>query len=194
MSENPPAIRRSRFFTMKRLTAVVVIILILGGLWWYHRPIRPVLLSAEETAAVEAKVMEIQEPAEPGYEKGSKEIILSERELNGLLHQNTTLGESLSFEFVSNAIHARIETRLDPDLPIVGGRHLKARARFLVGGAPDQPALMLDDLTVWGISLPNDWLGGLKGQDLLGQALGGGISGVEELKVERGRIIIRLAE
>ena len=31
---------------------------------------------------------------------------------------------------------------------------------------------MLDDLTVWGISLPNDWLGGLKGQDLLGQTVG----------------------
>ena len=78
--------------------------------------------------------------------------------------------------------------------PIVGGKRLKARARFLVGDIPGKPALVLDDLTVWGISLPNDWLGGLKGQDLLGEALGGGIGGVEEFKVERGRLVIRLAE
>ena len=95
---------------------------------------------------------------------------------------------------VTNAIHARIETDLDPDLPIFGGKRLKARARFLVGGAPEKPALVLDDLTVWGISLPNDWLGGLKGQDLLGQALGGGIRGVEEFKVESGQLTIRLAD
>ncbi|RPJ34846.1 MAG: hypothetical protein EHM17_04980 [Verrucomicrobiaceae bacterium] len=174
---------------------LAVLALVLGGLWWwYNRPIRPVELSAQEKAVVEQKVEAIQKPAEPGYEKGSKEIILTERELNGLLHQNTTLGDSLEFELVTNAIHARIEFDLDPGLPIVGGKRLKARARFLVSGDPGRAALILDDLTVWGVSLPNDWLGGIKGQDLLGQALGGGIGGVEEFKVERGKLLIRLAE
>jgi len=174
---------------------LAILIAVIGGLWWWHnRPIRPVELSAEEKAVVQAKVEAIQKPAEPTYEKGSKDIILSERELNGLLNQNTTLGDSLRFELVTNAIHARIESDLDPDLPVIGGKRLKARARFLVGDIPGKPALVLDDLTVWGISLPNDWLGGLKGQDLLGQALGGGIGGVEEFKVESGRLVIRLAE
>lgn len=56
---------------------------------------------------------------------------------------------------------------------------------------------MLDDVTIWGMSLPNDWLGGVKGHDLLGEMFGGtggGIAGVEEFKVEPGRLIIRLAE
>ena len=195
MSENPPPAPRKSARFPKALIIFTILILVLGGLWWWHnRPIRPVVLSADEKAVVEAKIEAIQKPAEPVYEKGSKEIILTERELNGLLNQNTNLGESLKFELVTNAIHARIETDLDPDLPVLGGKRLKARARFLVGGAPDKPALVLDDLTVWGISLPNEWLGGLKGQDLLGEALGGGIGGVEEFKVERERLFIRLKD
>ena len=183
---------------MKGLVVFAILAFVLGGLWWWHnRPIRPVELSAREKTVVAEKVDAIQKPAGPEYEKGAKEIILTERELNGLLNENTTLGKSVSFELAANEVHARVETDLDPNLPLVGGKHLKARARFLVGKVPGKPGLVLDDVTVWGISLPNDWLGGLKGHDLLGELLGGkggGIAGVEEFKVESGRLIIRLAE
>lgn len=198
MSEtSPPAARKGSCLT-KGLIALALVALVLGALWWWHnRPIQPVKLSVEEKAVVEAKVEAIQKPAEPKYQKGGKEIVLTERELNGLLNENTTLGKSVSFELATNAIHARVETDLDRGLPVVGGKHLKARARFLVSEDPGKAAFVLDDVTVWGISLPNDWLGGLKGHDLLGEALGGKrgkIAGVEEFKVESGKLIIRLAE
>ena len=177
---------------------LAIIALVLGGLWWWHnRPIKPVQLSVEEKAVVAEKVEAIQKPAEPAYEKGGKEIILTERELNGLLNDNTTLGESVSFQLATNAIHARVETDLDPDLPLVGGKRLKARARFLVSDVPGKAAFILDDVTVWGVSLPNDWLAALKGRDLLGEAIGakgGKLPGVEEFKVEPGKLTIRLAE
>lgn len=194
-----PTPKRGGSCLVKGLICVLILALVLGGVWWWHnRPIQPVILTAPEKAAVEAKVEAIQKPAEPKYEKGSKEIILTERELNGLLNENTELGKSVSFELATNAIHARVETDLDKDLPLVGGKHLKARARFLVSNTPGQASFILDDVTVWGISLPNDWLAGMKGHDLLGDLLGGGkggkIAGVEEFKVEPGRLIIRLAE
>lgn len=193
----PPARRRS--WLLATLAVLAVLALILGGIWWWNnRPIQPVQLGAQEIAAVQAKVEALQKPVEPTYEKGSKEIILTERELNGLLNANTSLGQSVSFELATNAIHARVETDLDATLPVVGGRRLKARARFLVSEVPGQASLILDDLTVWGISMPNDWLAGLKGRDLLGELLasghGGKVAGVEELKIEPGRLIIRLAE
>ncbi len=197
MDSAQPAPRRSSW--LRNLLIILgVLVLILGGLWWwYNRPIQPVVLSTEEKAVVEAKVEAIQQPENPKYEKGAKEIILTQRELNGLLNENTTLGKSLSLELASGAVHARVETDLDPDLPFIGGRRLKARARFLVSETPGQAPLILDDLTVWGISLPNDWLGGLKGRDLLGELFGGKggkIAGVEEFRVESGRMILRLAE
>jgi hypothetical protein len=154
-------------------------------------------LSAKEKQVVEAKVEAIQKPAEPKYEKGGKEIILTERELNGLLNENTTLGKSVSFELATNAIHARVEADLDPDLPLVGGKRAKVGACFLVSEGRGKAAFVLDDVSVWGISLPNDWLGGLKGRDLLGETIGGKngrIAGVEEFKVETGKLVIRLKE
>ena len=203
ISNSPtPAPKRGSSCLVKGVIGLIVVALLIGGLWWwFNRPIKPVVLSAQEKTAVEAKVEAIQKPAEPKYEKGSKEIILTERELNGLLNENTTFGKTVSFELATNAIHARVETDLDKDLPVVGGKHLKARARFLVSKVPGQASFILDDVTVWGISLPNDWLAGLKGHDLLGEILGGGkgkttgkVPGVEEFKVEPGRLIIRLAE
>jgi hypothetical protein len=184
---------------LKCVIAVVLIALVLGGLWWWsNRPIQPVVLTVPERAAVEAKVVAIQQPAEPKYEKGAKEIIITERELNGLLNERTSLGQTISFELVTDAIHARVETDLNADLPVVGGKRLKARARFIVSSVPGKPSFVLDDVTVWGISLPNDWLAGMKGHDLFGEILGGGkggsIAGVKELKVESGRLIIKLAE
>jgi hypothetical protein len=193
----PPA--RGSTLWWKVLVGILLVLLILGGLWWWqNRPIQPVLLSVEEKATVEAKVEAIQKPADPIYEKGSREIILTERELNGLLNENTEFGKSVSFQLATNAIHARVETDLDPDLPILGGRRFKARARFLVSDIPGKASFILDDLTVWGISLPNDWLAGLKGRDLLAEALGAGnngkVPGVEEFKVEPGQLMIRLKE
>lgn len=205
MIETAPAPARGMPAWAKVLIAFGILALLLAGFWWwFNRPIQPVLLSSEEKALVETKIQAIQETkvievrAEPKYEKGSREIVLTERELNGLLNDKTTLGKTVCFELATNAIHARVETDLDPDLPIVGGRRLNARARFLVSDVPGQASFILDDVTVWGISLPNDWLAGLKGKDLLGQMLGGGqtgkIPGVEEFKVENGKLIIRLKE
>jgi hypothetical protein len=194
----PPPVGKGLSRTAWLLIVLAALLMVVGVLWYgYHRPIRPVVLTGPEKAVVEAKVEAIQKPDEPVYEKGSKEIIFTERELNGLLNQNTTLGDSVRFELATGAVHARIETDLDPDLPLVGGKRLKARARFLVGQEPGSARLVLDDLTIWGISLPNDWLGGLKGHNLLAEALGaqnGGIAGVEEFRVESGKLVIRLAE
>jgi hypothetical protein len=198
----PPVPAKKRGCLVPALVSLVVVIAIALGLWfWFNRPIKPVQLNATEKAAVEAKLESIQQPPSapetPTYEKGTKEIILTERELNGLLNENTDLGKTLKFELVKGMVHARYETDLDPDLPIVGGRRLKARARFVVNSETGQPQLVLDDLTVWGVSLPNDWLGGLKGQDLLKQALGtpnGQLPGVEDFQVEDGQLRIKLKE
>ena len=200
----PPAPKRKSCLVPVLIGLVVVLLAVIGLMWWQNRPIKPVQLSAQEKAAVEAKVEAIRNveapaaPAEPRYEKGKKEIILTERELNGLLNEHTTMGDKLKFELATDAVHARYEADLDPDLPMVGGKRLKAKARFIVKTANGQPGLILDDLTVWGVSLPNDWLGQLKGKDVLGDILGGGkggqLAGVEELSVEPGQLKIRLKE
>lgn len=179
---------------MAGVFALALIVLLALATWlWINRPIKPVELSKQEVIVVEEKISPLEEPA---YEKGTNQIILTERELNGLLNQNTELGENLKFTLGTDEIHARAETDLDENFPALGGKKLKARARFLVRMEDGGASLILDDLTVWGVSIPNDWLAGIKGENLLRDIFGGtnGFSGIEDLKVEPGRLVIRLAK
>lgn len=213
MQQEPPAAQsptppppRSGSCLIRSLIALAVVALGVGLLiWWYNRPIRPVELTQPEIQVVEQKIATIQQPPTPpvdeppaGYQPGKREIILTDREINGLIHRNTNLGDQIAFEFAPGAIHARIETLLHEDVPVMGGKKLRARAKFTVEAAGQAPAIVLDDLTVWGISLPNDWLGGIKGKNLLGEMLGStegtSIPGVESLTIQQGRLVVCLKE
>lgn len=184
---------------------MIVLLLLIGvgvGCYlWANRPIEPTVLAAKEQQVLDKKVEAVQEPT---YTPGGKSIVLTEREVNALLHQNTDLGEKLKIEFANNAVHARVHTDLDPELPVLGGKTLKAKARFVIQQNGPSSALVLDDVTVWGVSLPNAWLGELKGKNLIsnlgidknGAPQGGGAfsNGIEEINVKNGEIVIRLAE
>lgn len=211
MSEPPPSPVRRTFPWRGLFLGLVAVLLILGGLWWWFtRPIQPVVLSPEEITAVEAKLAVLENPPsappapeppedrEPVYQAGAKEILLTEREINGLLNHNTDLGKSLRFELGTGVVLARFETDLDPDLPLLGGRRFRARARFLISEASGRPSFIVDDLTIWGISLPNAWLGKIKGRNLLEEILGADpqehLPGVQSFAIEPGKIIIRLQD
>ncbi|MBK1834586.1 hypothetical protein [Roseibacillus ishigakijimensis] len=170
-----------------------------AALWWFNRPIQATVLTPPEKAVLEEKMTALEEapPTSPGYTPGDKEIILSERELNGLIHENTQLGDQLKLELAKDAVHARLSLDIPEDFPLMAGKKLKGRARFLVKDASEAPALILEDLTLWGISLPNAWLGDLKGQNLLANLLssdGSSLAGVEEISIDAGQLVIRLAE
>lgn len=197
---HPPAIRpRSRKRTVLITLTLVTLLVTTAAVaiyWWTNRPITPTILSTTEQHALDQKMAAVQERT---YERGEKILILTEREINALFHRNTGLGDKVRFEFADNAIHARVSTELDQDIPIIGGRTLKAKARFKLTDPENKPAIILDDLTVWGISLPNAWLADIKGQNLISNL---GIDlpenriaqGIEEISVTHGKITIRLAE
>lgn len=190
----------------RRWRAPLIILAVLGlgvaiggaAIWWVNRPIQATILSQPEKATLEEKLaVTEQEPSDPEYIPGEKEIKLTERELNGLLHQNTPFGDKLKLELAKDAVHARISADIPEDFPVMAGKKLKGKAKFSVKEEGGAPALILEDLTVWGISLPNAWLGDLKGQNLLGQVLSPGnssIAGVEELFISNRTLVIKLAE
>ena len=176
--------------------AVVLVLAILGGIawWWFNRPIEPVILTPQEKVTVEEKIEVLQEPT---YTPGVREIVLTERELNGLLNQQTTMGDSVRLELGTDAIHARVETDLAEDFPILGGKRLKAKARLLIKDDVEGVHLVVEDVTVWGVSMPNEWLGGIKGKDLFAEIFGGKsgrLAGVESMKVMPGELKVVLKE
>jgi hypothetical protein len=206
--------------------ALVVLALLLVGtvaatLWWSQRPIRPVVLSAQEKAGVEKKIEEVglgtvslnpqQPPGRPAvvvppsgsaadpraYVPGSKTLKLTEREVNGLLNMNTDLGSRVRIEFARDAINAYLAIPIPEDFPIGAGTIFRMRGRFKVSiGGEGTPYAVLEDVTIFGLSLPKDWLGGIKGENLLGDALGGGavVQGIKSLKVEPGALVLEVAD
>jgi hypothetical protein len=202
-------------------------------IWYIQRPIKPVVLSASEKAAVDEKLKrlggsdsrsaapaparprgaeaEAPTPAPPAatgsrpgparsYVPGSKVFKLTERELNGLLNANTDLGSSVRIELDRDAINAYLAVPIPKDFPIGGGRMFRARGRFSVSlGNGGAPFAMLEDVTVFGLSLPKAWLGGLKGENLIGKAVGERrgaplLRGIKSLRVEPGALVLEVED
>ena len=74
----------------------------------------------------------------------------------------------------------------------------RARGRFRLSlGNGSQPYAILEDVTVFGLSLPKAWLGGIKGENLLGQAVGPRnqfLKGIKSLRVERGALVLEVED
>lgn len=207
---------------------VIIVGTVALTIWWIQRPIKPVVLSAREKATVDQKLRRIEggapgnakpgspvstqpSPAQTGpaiepevpqrfYVPGSKVLKLTEREVNGLLNANTDLGKSLRFEFDQDAINAYLAVRIPQDFPIGAGRMFRARGRFRVSlGNGGKPYAILEDVTVFGVSLPKAWLGGIKGENLIDEAITGRnqspvLKGIKSLRVEPGALVLELED
>jgi hypothetical protein len=190
-------------------------------IWWMQRPIKPVVLSAAEKQVVETKLEQVRsapattrdERLSPAprpdsapsstfnrYVAGGKELRLTERELNGLLNENTDLGQTVRLELDTDAINAYIAVPIPKDFPVGGGRMFRAKARFRLSLSQDHaPVAMLEDVTVLGLSLPKEWLGGVKGKNLLADAMGKRSdvptwNGIKSLRIVPEAIVLEVAE
>jgi hypothetical protein len=134
------------------------------------------------------------------YVPGSKVLKLTEREINGLLNANTDLGNSVRLEFAKDAINAYVVVPIPQDFPIGGGKMFRARGRFRLSlGNGGAPFAILEDVTVFGLSLPKAWLGGLKGENLLGEAMGERhgspiLKGIKSLRIEPGALVLEVED
>jgi len=138
---------------------------------------------------------------EPYSEKGaSREIRLSEREINGMIAQNADLAARLVVSFTDDLVSAKLLIPLDPDFPFMGGRILKVRAGAELAFRNGRPVVILRGISVMGVPLPNAWLGGLKNIDLI-QEFGADpgfwksfSDGVETIEIRDGSLRIVLKE
>jgi hypothetical protein len=76
----------------------------------------------------------------------------------------------------------------------------RACGRFRVSVTNDSASYaILEDVTVFGLSLPNAWLGGLKGENLLADAMGEHngrpvLQGVKSFRVEPGALVLEVTD
>jgi hypothetical protein len=182
---------------------------------------KPVQLNEKEQTILSAKIDAIGQHASPVDESANnttdagqqeiqperykedgsrRRIELSERELNALLAENTDLAEQLVVDLADDVASVKLLIDLDPDFPFIGGKTLKVSSGANVSYAQNRPVVVLQGVSVWGIPMPNAWLGGLKNIDLINEFGGADgfwnafADGIDDIRVEDGKLMLQLAE
>ena len=144
-----------------------------------------------------AGALQPEKYSEAGAER---RIELSERELNGLLANNTDLAQKLAIDLSDNLASGKLLIPLDPDFPVMGGKTLKITAGMELAFRDQKPIVVLRGVSIMGVPLPNAWLGNMKNVDLV-REFGGSegfwksfSEGVDNIEVSEGRLVIQLKE
>lgn len=196
--------------------------------WFFPRPFKPVVLSQQEEKRLEHKLEQLERPgykrlpatkaskAKPqkndwlsdgrlkpeaySEEGASREINLSERELNGLLAKNTDLARKMAIDLSEDLVSARLLLPVDPDFPLFGGKTLRVRAGLELAYRAQRPVVIIRGVSIMGVPVPAAWIGGLKNVDLVkefGSDRGfwkAFSDGVESITIRDGRLHIKLKE
>ena len=189
----------------------------------FPREFAPVTLDASEKSVLDTKIAQFNSsrssgpsatgPAASGSKPAdaldpepysetdiSREVTFSERELNALLANNSDLARRFAIDLSENLASAKLLIPLDPDIPLFGGKTLKVAAGLNLSFANGRPVVALQGISLWGVPIPNAWLGGIKNLDLVkefGSKEGfwqAFADGVEDIRVEQERLTIRLRE
>lgn len=187
------------------------------GYWWlshyvFPENFEPVTLNASEQNSLNSKLntlgIDTQGDGsggplkpEPYSEEGaSREVRFSERELNGMLANNTDLAQRLAVDLSDDLLSAVLLVPLEEGFPVLGGRTLRVNAGVELSFANDRPLVKLRGVSLMGVPIPNAWLGNLKNVDLVNEfGANPGFwqsfaAGVDYIQVEEGRLLVRLKE
>ena len=189
----------------------------------YAKDFEPVELSAQEQQTLDTKLMALgydpgrmptagSEAADAETDQewlrpekynelaAGREVSFSERELNAMIANNPDMARKLSLDLANDLISARLLVPVDPDFPILGGKTLRVSAGVEMAFRDTRPVVVLKGVSIMGVPLPSAWMGGLKNIDLIsefGDQNGfwqGFAGGVEDIRVEQGRLKVKLHE
>jgi hypothetical protein len=228
--ESAPEVKESRHDQKKNLSGVKIFFLVLvigictsiltvwiSMFYLFPKQFKPVELNKSESQALAEKLERLDpakraktaavykgseglSPEKYTEDAASRHVTFTERELNALLAKNTDLAEKLAIDLSDNLASAKLILPLDPDLPILGGKTLKLNAGLELRYEHARPVVMLRGISLWGVPLPNSWIGGVKNVDLV-KEFGGGrgfwkvfSDGIEYIRVEDGRLTVQLKE
>ncbi|KPK26649.1 MAG: hypothetical protein AMJ61_08350 [Desulfobacterales bacterium SG8_35_2] len=206
------------FFIVLAVAVVTSMLTVwLSVLYFFPKQFKPVELSKSESQTLAEKLDHLDPttrsknlpalkddktlvPEKYREDAASRHITFTERELNALLAQNTDLAEKVAIDLSDNLASAKLILPLDPDLPFLGGKILKLNAGLELRYENAEPVVKLRGISLWGVPLPNSWIGGIKNVDLV-QEFGGKpgfwksfSEGIEFIRVEDGKLSIQLKE
>lgn len=222
-TQTPPR----RWLPLLVLVLVVILVSVATTLWiartWlFPQPFQPVTLSTAERVVLEQKLDVVSGIAPSRTEDaagsrrtpatgpllpeayseraGDRVIHFTQRELNAMIARNPDLAERVVLHLSDGLLSATMLITLPHDLPVFAGQTVRVATGLRLRHEQGRPIVAIEGVSVMGVPLPAAWLGGLKGQDLVGLHGGeGGLwgafgDGVRDLRIEQGRLRVELAE
>jgi hypothetical protein len=190
------------------LTSVVTVWA--ASVYLFPKKFKPVSLSEREERVLDEKLVQLDTSTNTGNasltperysEEGAlREIHFTERELNGMLAKNTDLADKLAIDLSDDLASAKLLIPLDPDFPFLGGKTVRVTAGLELRYDEGNPVVALKGISLWGVPIPNAWLGGIKNVDLVKEfGTEEGFwktfsAGIENIRVEDGLLTIKLRE
>lgn len=197
-----------RTFGIVLITALVTLLLayLLFTRYLFPDHFNPVILSEREQKRLDEKLDQLERgkpslrPKRYAETHADRSIRLTEKELNAMLSSNADLAQKMAIDLSDDLASVNVLIDMDPDFPLLGGKTLRVSAGLGLGLVNGRPSAVLKGVSLWGVPLPNAWLGNLKNRDLL-QELGGSSGfwqamrdGVKRIEVRDGELLIELNE
>lgn len=222
-ANQPPGYSWLKIFGIVAVACMISTIVVFGALYLYLFPgeFKPVRLSEKEEQVLEQKLDRLDsmqrvpalhkdrlasgdtenlQPERYSETDASREVIITERELNALLARNTDLATRLAIDLSRDLASAKLLIPLDEELPVLGGKTLKVTAGLEMSYRSSRPVVALRGISLWGIPIPNAWLGNIKNVDLV-QEFGNErgfwksfADGVDEIEISEGKLRVKLKE
>jgi len=187
----------------------------LTTVYLFPKSFEPVTLNHQEQAVLDAKLesLNVQLRTKPATgertgvlkperyveEGASREVSFSEREINALIATNTDLASKVAIDLSPDLISAKVIVPIDPDTPVLGGKTLRITAGLELRYRSGRPVVVIKGVSLWGVPVPNAWLGNLKNVDLVHEYGDEGFwkafaAGIDNISVGEGRLTIKLKQ
>lgn len=140
-------------------------------------------------------------PAPDPYRERTDDRVLrfTQRELNAMIARNPDLANRLALHLGDEMLSATMLITLPPDLPVFAGQTVRVATGLRLGHDRGRAAVAIEGISIMGVPLPNAWIGGIKGQDLIALDTSPDgfwrafADGIQDLRVENGALRVELA-
>ena len=136
---------------------------------------------------------------EPYSEEGaSREIQLTEREVNSLIAKDQEVARHVAIDLAENLVSVKLIVPVDEEMPLVGGKTLKLNFGVELSYADGKPVVAMQGISLGGVPLPSAWWGDIKHLNLVEEFGGPGgfwdqfAKGVKDLSIQDGQLRITL--
>ncbi|GJL53459.1 MAG: hypothetical protein NPIRA02_05910 [Nitrospirales bacterium] len=206
---------------------ILILTTILLTTWWvgkniYAAPFTPTQLTTSERHTLEAKLAQLSgahqqtnktitthrpesapRPLEPEpyhEDSATREIQLSEKELNALIAKDPETAKHVAVDLTDDLVSLKLLVPMDRDIPFLGGKTLKLHMGVVLKYVDNRPVVAIRGMSLGGVPLPKSWWGDIKNINLVEQfGADGGFwdhfaKGVEHISVQEGQFRVQLKE